>query len=111
MQLTSDLEGAQHQLDSEVDQNSLFQQRSCEQLEKLQSDVEALHSELTCHTKEKELLEQTAEEQRAELVRLRLAISELELQKESLLFQSSSSDSTISSLKSQVRLLWLCSIY
>lgn len=102
MQLTSDLKEARHQLDSEVDQYSLFQQRSSEQLEKFQSDVEALHSELNCHTREKELLEQTAEEQRAELVRLRLAVSELELQKESLLFQTSSSDSTIGSLKSQV---------
>ena len=102
MQLTSDLEGARHQLDFDADQHSLFQQRSCEQLEKFQSDVEALHSELTCHAKEKDLLEQTAEEQRAELVRLRLTISELELQKESLLFQTSSSDSTISSLQSQV---------
>ncbi len=102
MQLTSDLEGVRHQLESDADQYSLFKQRSCEELEKLQSDVEGLLSELTCHTKEKNLLEQTAEEQRAELVRLRLAISELELQKESLLFQTSSSDSTISSLQSQV---------
>ena len=101
-QLTCDLDGTHKQLESDADQFSLFQQKSCEQLEQLQSDVDALHSELKCHGKEKELLEQNCEQQRAELVRLRLAVSELELQKESLLFQSSSSDGTISSLKSQV---------
>ena len=103
LELTSDLEGAHQQLDSEADQFSLFQQQSCDQLEKLQSDVEALHSELKCHEREKHLLEQNSEEQRAELVRLRLSVSELELQKESLIFQSSNNDGTISSLKSQVR--------
>ena len=107
LQVTSDLDGAHHQMESDVDQFSVFQQQSSEQLERLQADVDALHSELKTHGREKELLEQTSEEQRAELVRLRLAVSELELQKESLLFQSSSNDSTISSLQSQVSLAGL----
>ena len=51
---------------------------------------------------QRELLEKTAEDQRAELVRLRLSVSELELQRESLQFQSSSHEGTITSLKSQV---------
>lgn len=102
VQLTSDLEGAQDQLTSEASQYSLFQQQSSEQLEKLQSDVEALHADLICHTKEKELLERTSNEQRAELVRLRLAVSELELREKNLLFQTSNSDGTIGSLQTQV---------
>ena len=48
-------------------------------------------------------MEKNSEEQRAELTKLRLAVSELELMKESLLFQTSSHEGTISSLKSQVR--------
>lgn len=47
-------------------------------------------------------MEKNSEEQRAELTKLRLAVSELELMKESLLFQTSSHEGTISSLKSQV---------
>ena len=50
-----------------------------------------------------QLVEKNSEEQRAELAKLRLAVSELELMKESLLFQASSHEGTIGSLKSQVR--------
>ena len=106
--MTSDLNGAQEHLESEVDQFSVFQEQSSEQLGRLQADLEGLHSELKSHIKEKELLEQTGEEQRAELVRLRLAVSELELQKEELLFQSTSNDGTICSLKSQVHVRSSC---
>jgi len=68
-----------------------------------QGELDTLRVNHDCTEQQREMAEKTLEEQRAELVKLRLALSELELLKESLLFQASSHEGTISSLKSQVR--------
>ncbi len=51
---------------------------------------------------EREQLERANEEQSEDLVELRLTISDLELHKESLMFQSATNESTIVSLQNQV---------
>lgn len=68
-----------------------------------QSELDVLKVNHDHSEHQRQLVEKNSEEQRAELAKLRLAVSELELLKESLLFQTSSHEGTISSLKSQVR--------
>ncbi len=67
-------------------------------------EVGGLRSSLEASQSERELLEQTVSEQRDELVELRLKVSDLELHRESLLFQSNTNEATITSLRSQVRI-------
>lgn len=92
------------QLEVESERRSSQQQESEGRLGQLREELDGLRGEQEKAGQQKELLESVGEEQRAELVRLRLAVSELELERESLLFQSSSHEGTIGSLKSQVQL-------
>ncbi len=67
-------------------------------------DIGGLRSSLEASQSERELLEQTVSEQRDELVELRSKVSDLALHRESLLFQSTTNEATITSLRSQVRI-------
>ena len=102
MQLTAELRAAQGEVDIGVEDYALLKRTSEEQLDQFQTNIEDLQSDLSRVMEQRELLENASEEQRAELVRLRLAVSDLELLKESLLFQSSTKEGTIGSLESQV---------
>lgn len=100
--MTAEIQAAHGEVDSGSEQYALFKKSSEEKLQQLQTNIEDLQSDLSRVEGQKEILEKTSEEQRAELVRLRLAVSDLELLKESLLFQSSTKEGTINSLESQV---------
>ena len=102
LQLSSEVEHARQELDAELQCAAVLRQESEGKLGQLEEEVAGVRLDHTRAEHQRELLEKTAEEQRAELVRLRLSISELELQRESLQFQTSSHEGTISSLKSQV---------
>ncbi len=93
-----------HRLEEETQSQLGLQQVSEDCLAQLRGEVDGLRAEQERAEQQKELLDRTGEEQRAEIVRLRLAVSELELERENLLFQSSSHEGTVGSLKSQV---WL----
>ncbi len=68
----------------------------------VQEEVGGLQASLEAAQIEQEELENANEELRSELDKLRMKISDLELHKESLLFQSATNESTITSLQSQV---------
>ncbi len=102
LQLTEEVERLRSQLDSESQRHSGLRLESENHFGQLRGELDGLRAEQETAEQQREHLERIVEEQRAELVRLRLAVSELELHKESLLFQSSSHEGTIGSLKSQV---------
>ena len=102
LQLSGEIEHARHELDGGTRRYTELQKQLEDRVAQLQEELDGLRADHAHAEHQRELLEGTSEEQRAELIQLRLAISELELQKESLLFQGSSHEGTISSLKSQV---------
>jgi len=87
LQLSGDIEHAHHELDMGAEKYSDLQKKTEDQLHQLQGELDTLRVNHDCTEQQRELAEKTLEEQRAELVKLRLALSELELLKESLLFQ------------------------
>ena len=100
--LEHDLATLQEDLSAERDHSSILAQSSEATLQGVRQEVGSLQSTLDRSQAQNDLLEKTIEEQRTELMELRLKVSDLELHKESLLFQSSTNESTIASLRGQV---------
>ena len=102
--LEHDLAALQEDLSAERDHSSTLAQSSESTLQGVRQEMGGLKATLDRSQAQNDLLEKTVEEQRTELVELRLKVSDLELHKESLLFQSSTNESTIASLRGQVGL-------
>ena len=102
LQLTEDVKHTNHELDLSTKRYSELCQESDDRIKYLEEELDGFRADHARVEQQCRLLETTSEEQRAEIVRLRLSVSELELQRESMLFQSSTHEGTISSMKSQV---------
>ena len=102
LDLTKELEAAQDELSSERAQHVSLQRTTDSAIQAMRDEIELFKVEQSRGKAHQDILERTVDEQRSEMVELRLAMSALELQKESLLFQSSTNEGTIGSLKSQV---------
>lgn len=103
--LARELAGAEEELTREKQTNASLTASHAAAMQGVQEEVGGLQEALEAGQTEREELERTNEEQETELVKLRLKMSDLELHKESLLFQSATNERTIASLQSQVNII------
>lgn len=102
MLLEKEVTALQSEVEVSASQCSLLQDKQ-HHYQVLDQQLSSAQSRQTHLERENAHLNRTCEEQRAEMVKLRLSLSDLELQKENLDFKLSTGDKTIHSLKSQVR--------